>query len=177
MYIAGVAQDNSKVPKAADSSHTGSQRSPAAVETESHLFNSFLSKVLSMCDYMCSDMLMCLYIYYWCVYIYCMARNFWGARFSRIRSKKYFVKNSRGWTNYIKPTITIHTFIVCVKIADDIQTRFWSRINGTYVPLLQYNREVYCGSVSVLNNCRQRALRNTRFTHYFYGERDSYLLS
>ena len=48
MYVAGVAQDNSKVHKAADSSHIGSQRSPAAVETESHLFNSFLSKVLSM---------------------------------------------------------------------------------------------------------------------------------
>ena len=48
MYIAGVTQDNSKVPKAADSTHIGRQRSPAAVETESHLFTSLLSKVLSV---------------------------------------------------------------------------------------------------------------------------------
>ena len=47
-----------------------------------------------------------------------MARNFQGTKFLRISSKKYFEKNFLGWTNYIKPTITIHKFIIHMKIND-----------------------------------------------------------
>ena len=39
--------------------------------------------------------------------------------------KKYFVKKFRDWTNYIKPTITIHKFIVHMKMnGSDIRVSF-----------------------------------------------------
>ena len=51
-YLCSRASRDSEFHNTTDVSHTGRERSAGAVETESHLFSSLLSKVLSSLIYM-----------------------------------------------------------------------------------------------------------------------------
>ena len=120
-----------------------------------------------------------------------MARNFWGTKFPKISSKN-ICKNSRLNKNYIKPTITIHIFIICIRmVGDDIQMSFevesmvcgyhcYSTMREELPCKLELNNpeDRFAVAMSVWDNCRPRAKKNIiDLVIISVEKRDDYLLS